>query len=153
MTDVTEEVQEPTQAPGPADLLGSPTPPVGEGPKDLDEALNTFLDEDQKQRIAVAVEAAPKFKPVKALSASGKMEFTAAVAGMDDIQAQLRNAEFSEALLAAASSAIVSMCESALQLMAVSRPKYDAWSAGIDMDLIFPVMLKVFNQQSELLGK
>ena len=81
------------------------------------------------------------------------MEFAAAVSGMDDIQAQLRNAEFSEALLTAASSAIVSMCESALQLMAVSPAKYAAWSSSIDMDLIFPVMLRVFNQQSMLLGK
>ena len=144
MKDDTEEVQEGIQSPGPAEEVQ---------PASLDEALNSVLDEDQAQRVMVLVEKAPKFKPIKALSASGKMEFAAAVSGMDDIQAQLRNAEFSEALLTAASSAIVSMCESALQLMVVSPTKYDAWSSSIDMDLIFPVMLKVFNQQSMLLGK
>ena len=144
MKDDTEEVQEGIQSPGPAEEVQ---------PASLDEALNSVLDEDQAQRVMVLVEKAPKFKPIKALSASGKMEFAAAVSGMDDIQAQLRNAEFSEALLTAASSAIVSMCESALQLMVVSPAKYDAWSSSIDMDLIFPVMLKVFNQQSMLLGK
>ena len=144
MKDDTEEVQEGIQSPGPAEEVQ---------PASLDEALNSVLDEDQAQRVTVFVEKAPKFKPIKALSASGKMEFAAAVSGMDDIQAQLRNAEFSEALLTAASSAIVSMCESALQLMAVSQAKYAAWSSSIDMDLIFPVMLRVFNQQSMLLGK
>ena len=117
MKDDTEEVQEGIQSPGPAEEVQ---------PASLDEALNSVLDEDQAQRVTVFVEKAPKFKPIKALSASGKMEFAAAVSGMDDIQAQLRNAEFSEALLTAASSAIVSMCESALQLMAVSPAKYAA---------------------------
>ena len=121
MKDDTEEVQEGIQSPGPAEEVQ---------PASLDEALNSVLDEDQAQRVTVFVEKAPKFKPIKALSA-----------------------EFSEALLTAASSAIVSMCESALQLMAVSPAKYAAWSSSIDMDLIFPVMLRVFNQQSMLLGK
>ena len=87
MKDDTEEVQEGIQSPGPAEEVQ---------PASLDEALNSVLDEDQAQRVTVFVEKAPKFKPIKALSASGKMEFAAAVSGMDDIQAQLRNAEFSE---------------------------------------------------------
>lgn len=120
---------------------------------EYDEAIDSTLDEDQRARVDVLVEAAPAFKPVKALSASGKMEFAAAVAALEDLQSRIANAEYSQTLVMAASAAMIDSCESALRLMAVSTDRYDAWSSSIDMDLIMPVIFKVFEAQNRLVGK
>ena len=119
----------------------------------FNDALTDGLTPEQVQRVEELVQAAPRFKPVKALTASGKMEFAAAFAKMSEIQGEFAAAEYDSSLTTAYASVMVAVCETALRVLASNPTHYDVWSAGIDMDLILPVIITVFERQGELMGK
>lgn len=109
--------------------------------------------EEDKFIIDKYVSQAPKFKPVKALSATGKMEYTAASAVLSGLADDMELIGDDYVLAAEMMAAIVASLERALRTMAVSATAYEVWSRSLPADQALQIIMEVFSKQEELLGK
>lgn len=132
---------------------------VEQAPEQLEQASSTFrdslfdaMDPGDTLRMDAMVEKAPRFRPVKALSASNKLRLSAAAAAAAEMQAADVDTEDPTLMLALLTD-LMDMCESMLRVLAVDSKAYDKWSAGIPMDIAAQTILVVFEEQMKLLGK
>ena len=109
--------------------------------------------EEDKFIIDKYVSQAPKFKPAKALSATGKMEYTAASAVLSGLADDMELIGDDYVLAAEMMAAIVASLERALRTMAVSATAYEVWSRSLPADQALQIIMEVFSKQEALLGK
>lgn len=116
------------------------------------EALFGAMDPDDILRMEEIIEAAPRFRPVRALSASGKLRLSAAAAAAAEMQDAEVDTSDSPLMLALITD-LMDLCESMLRVLAVDAKAYDKWSASIPVDIAAQTIMSVFESQMEFLGK
>ena len=124
-------------------------------PEDVvEDTPDVDFDDASREAIAKWVAEAPKFRPTKALSASAKAQFTAALVALDEMGDELKTLDDGDIVNATEIlAALLASLERALRIMAVSTTAYDSWSARLPEGIAVPAIIEVFQKQNLLVGK